>query len=76
VSRNGTLLPIPLDPVIGELRSDWSAFEREGSWPRSRWLRLMEDILSVYYPAASSADLKLTARSLAPFPLALGPNVP
>ena len=74
MSRNGTLFPLPDDPRIDELLLS--------EWPgnrfvfRSGWLRAVEDVLRAYYPHASSADLRLTARSVAPFPLAAGHNVP
>ena len=49
---------------------------RSYPFPRSLWLRDFERDLSSEFPFASSADRKLTARHYAPFPLALGPNVP
>ena len=44
-------------------------------WPRSRWLHDLEAVLREHYPQASSDELTLTARNLAPFPLAK-PGVP
>ena len=44
-------------------------------YPRSKWLGFMEAILRQHYPQASSDELTLTARNLAPFPLAK-PGVP
>ena len=79
LSRNGTKLPtaqIPPEGIaaLNELLMGWPDVTR---WPyRSRWLRDFEDVLRRYFPRASSADLRLTARSYAPFPLAAGPNVP
>lgn len=67
-------LPVPSDPRIPALLEAWPDPAR---WPfRSRWLHDLEQVLREHYPAASSAELKLTARGLAPFPLALGPLVP
>jgi hypothetical protein len=69
-------LPIPDDPRIGEALRDWNHGEYEQYvWPRSQWLGNLEYVLREHYPQASSDELTLTARNLAPFPLAL-PNVP
>jgi hypothetical protein len=82
MSRNGTLLPIPADPITPERMmmtpETWAAYqERYGvHFPRSKWLRDFEVLLSVRFPTASSADRRLTARHAAPFPLRDGPNVP
>ena len=76
VSRNGTLLPIPtqLEGDVRRLQQEWPDAAR---WPfRSRWLRELELMLALYYPSASAADLRLTARHAAPFYLLDGPNVP
>ena len=68
-----TALPIPDDPRIPELQAAWPDPAR---WPyRSRWLHEFEDVLRSHYPQASSDELTLTARNLAPFPLA-EPGVP
>lgn len=71
-----SLLPIPDDPRFPHLIDGWPEFQLLYRWPRSQWLRLFEDTLREFYPQANSASLKLTARHAAPFPLALGPNVP
>ena len=75
MSRHGTLLPIPeRDPIFAELIALWP---QPILWPtRSVWLTAFESMLRVHYPQSSSADRKLTARHYAPFPLALGPDVP
>jgi len=71
-----TALPIPDDPRIGEMVRDWPKGRYAGyQWPRSQWLHDVEAILREYYPRASSDELTLTARNLAPFPLAK-PGVP
>ncbi len=75
MSRNGTLLPIPDDPRFPALIELWPAWAAMGVL-RSKWLKQFEDDLRVFYPSASSADLRLTARHSAPFPLKDGPNVP
>ena len=74
MSRNGTLLPLPDSPTVEFMLGP-------DGWPgrftsRSKWLGAFEGLLRAYYPRASSADLRLTARSVAPFPLAAGHNVP
>jgi len=45
-------------------------------YPRTAWLEVVESALASVHPQASRADLNLTARSIAPFPLAAGSNVP
>ena len=66
VTRRGSVLPTPDDPRIAELIASWP-----GSWrTRGFWLTNLEAILREHYPQASSRDLNVTARSLAPFPLA------
>lgn len=72
-----TLLPLPDDPVFTRLIESWPGLEPQlGPFPRSKWLRMFEDALRPYFPAASSRDLSLTARHYAPFPLAAGHDVP
>jgi hypothetical protein len=72
-----TLLPIPDDPRFQAMIDAWNAGARPSNYyPRSAWLREYETLLREFYPSANSASLKLTARHAAPFPLALGPNVP
>jgi hypothetical protein len=75
VSRNGTLLPLPVfDPIFVSLMDAWPDYE---SWPhRSDWLSQFETHLHAHYPQSSSADRKLTARHYAPFPLRDGHDVP
>lgn len=78
MSRHGTLLPIPEGSELGQgiawMIEAWPDSQR---WPyRSRWLSELETRLSFAFPQSSSADRKLTARHYAPFPLALGPDVP
>jgi hypothetical protein len=66
-------LPIPDDPRIAGLLSSWPDGSR---WQyRSWWLYEVEAVLRIHYPRASSDQLTLTARNIAPFPLAL-PGVP
>jgi hypothetical protein len=65
MSRNGTLLALPpgyTPPPYPLLNPS--------PYPRSIWLRRVEDDLRAYYPSASTADLSLTARTHAPFYLA------
>ena len=76
MSRHGTLLPIPDDPRFAELLEAWPAFVERYRFPRTNWLGQWNALLSQHYPQSSSADRKLTARHYAPFPLALGPDVP
>ena len=78
MSRNGTRLPIPpgsqLEALIAEYVEAWP---NPIVWPfRSRWLGQVEALLQMWFPQSSSADRRLTARGLAPFPLRDGPNVP
>lgn len=80
MSRNGKVLAIPpeVQPAIDELVAGWPDFQARLAYeyPRSQWLALVEGILHNIYPSSSSADRRLTARGLAPFPLKNGPNVP
>lgn len=81
MSRHGTLLPIPEGSQLADdlnlARVAWQGGGYAGEpHPRSVWLRNVEQALRSAYPASSSADRKLTARHYAPFPLALGPDVP
>lgn len=76
MARNGTRLPIPADIAETFVAAWENGAYRSAQWPRSEWLRTLEDVLRAQYPSASSADLRLTARGLAPFPLKDGPNVP
>jgi hypothetical protein len=69
MTRHGTVLPIPDDPRIASLQAAWPPPWPE-PWPRSVWLSAMEQILRQDLPGHSSRDYNLTARSLAPFPLA------
>jgi hypothetical protein len=67
MSRNGTLLLLPADYDLPPypLAPPWA-----GRTPRSSWLSAVEAELRQFYPHASTADLALTARTYAPFPLA------
>lgn len=68
MTKHGRVLPTPDDPRIAahiEVGQAWAALHR-----RSAWLATLEKILREHYPQASSRDLNVTARSLAPFPLA------
>jgi hypothetical protein len=71
-----SLLPIPDDPRFGLLIRAWPEFERVDPFPRSLWLGTFEDLLREFYPSANSRSLSLTARSVAPFPLRDGKDVP
>lgn len=71
-----SLLPLPDDPRFPALVELWPEFPLVYQWPRSKWLHDFEALLREFYPQANSSSLKLTARHAAPFPLALGPNVP
>jgi len=72
-----TLLPIPDDPRFARAVELWeSGWFAKYPFPRSIWLGLYEALLREFYPSANSDSLTLTARHAAPFPLALGPNVP
>lgn len=66
-----SLLATPDDARIPALIAKWP----DGYTYRSQWLGELEDILREHYPWATSDSLTLTARSLAPFPLAR-PGVP
>lgn len=66
---NGTLLPVPVDPVLSELVAAWPGMAASGA-TRATWLGQAEDALRLWYPTASSRSLSRTARSIAPFPLA------
>ncbi len=68
-------LPVPDDLELAELLLSFPDYERRYSTPRSAWLHDVEAILRRHYPEASSNELTLTARNLAPFPLVL-PGVP
>jgi len=72
MTRHGTVLPIPDDPRVGVLIDEWPALAQAygGLYPRSYWLGLMESVLREDLPGHSSRDYNVTARSLAPFPLA------
>ena len=74
VSRNGVLLPLPAGYVLPPwpLPAEWVEYAWRHGWttPRSAWLGLVEEDLKAAYPLASTADAALTARTLAPFPLA------
>lgn len=71
MTRSGSVLPIPdpRPPQIQALIDLWPAWAAMGVL-RSKWLGAVEDELQAMFPAASSRDRNLTARSLAPFPLA------
>ncbi len=71
---SGTLLPIPDDPRFPALVELWPAWAAMNV-TRSVWLKEFELLLREHYPSANSDSLTLTARSAAPFPLAL-PGVP
>lgn len=75
MSRSGSLLPIPagseLARELESLTADWPDAFVHLRAPRSAWLTAAESLLAATWPTASSADRKLTARHLAPFPLAL-----
>ena len=69
-------LPIPADPRLPAMVAEWpTRYAGLYVFPRSVWLHDAEEILRGHYPQASSNELTLTARNLAPFPLAL-PGVP
>ena len=62
---------------MAEFVEAWNEGVYQGyPWPRSLWLRDFERDLSSAFPFASSADRRLTARSVAPFPLRDGHDVP
>lgn len=64
-----------LDVSLRALVEAWS--RGTARWPyRSGWLYAVESLLADYFPDASRADLNLTARHYAPFPLAAGHDVP
>lgn len=65
-------LPIPDDPRLPAMIQEWPLkYAGIYVYPRSVWLKDAETILRGHYPRASSNELTLTARNLAPFPLAL-----
>lgn len=69
-------LPVPDDPELAQLLESWPDYQATFHAPRSKWLSDVEAVLRLHYPHASSRELSLTARGLAPFPLMQGPNVP
>lgn len=75
MSRNGVLLPIPpgssLAAQIEIFTDTWPDAWTQFPAPRAKWLTTVESALESFYPGSSSADRKLTARHLAPFPLVL-----
>lgn len=78
MSRHGTILDVTLNPDALEATDEAKAAWIEGVYdsfpfPRSKWLSDLETELRAFFPRASSRDLNLTARSLAPFPLAQHP---
>ena len=73
MSRHGTVLPVT-DPAAIQTIAGALGMWSEGAYanrpyPRSAWLSDLEHWLRPFYPSASSRDLNVTARSLAPFPL-------
>ena len=70
MTRRGSVLPTPDDSRIRTLIEEWPSMETQWPFPRFGWLTLMEELLRQHYPQARSRDLNVTARSLAPFPLA------
>jgi hypothetical protein len=79
LSRHGLLLAIPpgseVEYVAWAMVQDYSRGLRH--WTnRGAWLSELEDVLRLAFPHASSADVTLTARHLAPFPLKEGHDVP
>lgn len=78
MSRNGTLLPAPPE-LFAPFLDAWALGNYERfPFPRSQWLRDVEDALRGYFSPErpSSADLRLTARHAAPFFLLEGHDVP
>ena len=81
MSRHGSMLdlsPPAVAEAVEHMVSLWPEYEQiyGAAFPRSKWLKDLEDDLRVYYPDSSSADRRLTARNVAPFYLAAGHNVP
>lgn len=79
MARNGRLLPYEWLPDLADAIDSYVYAWEAGMarWPyRSSWLAEVEDLLGAYFPDASRADLNLTARHLAPFPLRAGHDVP
>ena len=79
MSRNGQRLAIVpgslLDRDLAAYIEAWPRYQERGL-SRSVWLTDVEHRLELAFPDASRADLNLTARSIAPFFLSEGPNVP
>lgn len=74
MSSHGTILPTMTDPraieAVAAALARWDGgFYAIYSYPRSKWLSDLETDLRAFFPRASSRDLNLTARSLAPFTL-------
>lgn len=64
------------DPRLQSFRDAWDmGLYARYYWPRATWLHDVESLLRELHPQANSDSLTYTARSLAPFPLAL-PGVP
>lgn len=74
MSRHGAVIDVSGNAQARELVDDlqfaWIAGVYDDfPFPRSKWLSDLERALRPMYPSASSRDLNVTARSLAPFPL-------
>ena len=78
MSRHGVVLDTTQNPQASETVREAQFAWIEGVYdsfpfPRSKWLSDLETDLRPFFPGASSRDLNLTARFLAPFPLAQHP---
>lgn len=79
MSRHGLLLAVMPGSALAyelELKVQGWAYGSAFWTARSVWLSEVEDLLRLGFPTASSADVTLTARHLAPFPLKEGHDVP
>jgi len=76
-SVTGTLLSADDPRIAYAIKYAWEPTEpwNFGPYPRSAWLKHVENVLRELHPTANSDSLTLTARTLAPFPLQK-PGVP
>ena len=74
MSSHGTVIDVSVSELATKRIETLTEYWHDGLYdraphPRSLWLSHVETELAHYFPAASSRDRNVTARSLAPFPL-------